>query len=160
MKTVLHFVATKGTTSPQWPCGWPHTNAHKCVCVCVSVSHPVTQPTLKYYANCGARRGLVELCLTCARYKLWCSSRETVGLVNRAEWTKSISLWLWLCSCIFLFCFVSFFFHFIFLHLVEFFFMFFFFVTDYTSPDIPGRVAVSRTELVHTRANRNDRRVE
>lgn len=72
----------------------PHKRTQVCVCVCVSVSHPVTQPTLKYYANCGARRGLGELCSTCARYKLWCYSRETVGLVNREEWTKSISLWL------------------------------------------------------------------
>lgn len=53
---------------------------------------PATQPTLKYYTNCGARRGLGELCSTCGGYKLWCYSRETVRLVNRTEWTKSICL--------------------------------------------------------------------
>lgn len=73
-------------------------------------------------------------------------SGGTVGLVNRAEWTKSISLWLWLCSCNFA---SSFFFL-----LRPFFFSFpshfsvscwiyFFccsFVADYTSPHMPERL--------------------
>lgn len=51
---------------------------------------PFLSSNLKYYRRCGARCGRAE------HYEmwgqLWCYSRETVGLVNVTEWTKSISL--------------------------------------------------------------------
>lgn len=127
---------------------------------------PLLSSNLKYYRRCGARCGRGEHGEMWGQ--LWCYSRETVGLVNVTEWTKSISL-----ALVVLIIFPSFFFYFIFWFtcenfiLIVLFFYFFFplvcFIllvykkkkeresserilgTDPTSNKIPGRVTVSRT---------------